>query len=206
MVRTMRTLKYLVSVLGVAAALSVFSSAFAAGGSILGDTLNFERLYPDTATPYGDPVPYGAGSSVVTTVVTAGTSDVKSWFEFGRQLVLWDPEANTITFDFRGSTWCGINILVGCNPAGSGIFDGFRLTDSTNAFTSVSYTSTGPMLFQVSLVAGQILVNVDGDGTGVGTDLTLTVNSVPEPETYAMLVAGLGLLGLTARRRKQKAA
>lgn len=27
---------------------------------------------------------------------------------------------------------------------------------------------------------------------------------VPEPETYAMMLAGLGLLGLTARRRRQK--
>ncbi len=27
---------------------------------------------------------------------------------------------------------------------------------------------------------------------------------VPEPETYAMMLAGLGLLGLVARRRKQK--
>jgi len=26
---------------------------------------------------------------------------------------------------------------------------------------------------------------------------------VPEPETYAMLMAGLGLLGFMARRRKQ---
>ncbi len=29
---------------------------------------------------------------------------------------------------------------------------------------------------------------------------------VPEPETYAMMLAGLGLLGVVARRRKQKAA
>jgi hypothetical protein len=26
---------------------------------------------------------------------------------------------------------------------------------------------------------------------------------VPEPETYAMMLAGLGLLGVVARRRKQ---
>jgi hypothetical protein len=28
---------------------------------------------------------------------------------------------------------------------------------------------------------------------------------VPEPETYAMMLAGLGLLGVMTRRRKQKA-
>jgi hypothetical protein len=32
------------------------------------------------------------------------------------------------------------------------------------------------------------------------------VTSVPEPESYAMLLAGLGLLGFGARRRKQNAA
>lgn len=33
-----------------------------------------------------------------------------------------------------------------------------------------------------------------------------TMTPVPEPETYAMLLAGLGLLGFTARRRKNNAA
>ncbi|MBK9347554.1 MAG: PEP-CTERM sorting domain-containing protein [Burkholderiales bacterium] len=32
------------------------------------------------------------------------------------------------------------------------------------------------------------------------------VTAVPEPETYAMLLAGLGLMGAIARRRNNKAA
>jgi PEP-CTERM motif len=33
----------------------------------------------------------------------------------------------------------------------------------------------------------------------------LTISAVPEPETYAMLLAGLGLMGAIARRRRNKA-
>lgn len=33
---------------------------------------------------------------------------------------------------------------------------------------------------------------------------TVTVSAVPEPETYAMMLAGLALMGTVARRRKQK--
>ncbi len=35
---------------------------------------------------------------------------------------------------------------------------------------------------------------------------TATVSAVPEPETYAMLLAGLGVMGAVARRRKAKQA
>jgi len=54
------------------------------------------------------------------------------------------------------------------------------------------------------LAAGNYFYEVTGDVTGtVGGSYTLssTVSLVPEPETYAMLLAGLGLIGFSVRRR-----
>ncbi len=40
-------------------------------------------------------------------------------------------------------------------------------------------------------------------GAGINSQKMLTVSAVPEPETYAMMLAGLGALAVVARRRKQ---
>jgi len=37
-----------------------------------------------------------------------------------------------------------------------------------------------------------------------GRGLNIGVAVIPEPETWAMLLAGLGLLGFAARRKKQQ--
>ena len=48
-----------------------------------------------------------------------------------------------------------------------------------------------------------MFVHVQGIGTqGYSAKYAPVVTPIPEPETYAMLLAGLGILGFTARRRK----
>lgn len=43
-----------------------------------------------------------------------------------------------------------------------------------------------------------------GNDAADSTKFTATISAVPEPETYAMLLAGLGLLGATLKRRQAK--
>jgi hypothetical protein len=82
-----------------------------------------------------------------------------------------------------------------------------------NHIYSTSYTATSPVFGTVPVgtyVAFEDIpfplsdFNYD-DESFVFTNVS-TVSSVPEPETYAMLLAGLGLLGFAGRRRKQQAA
>jgi len=55
-------------------------------------------------------------------------------------------------------------------------------------------------------------LGADGQHTGVDAGFivssiaSVTVTPVPEPETYAMLLAGLGLVGFAARRKLGKTA
>ncbi|MEQ1600453.1 MAG: DUF839 domain-containing protein [Methylophilaceae bacterium] len=58
-------------------------------------------------------------------------------------------------------------------------------------FTGLYFSKTNPNL---------AFVNIQHPNGG--NDLTMSITAVPEPETYAMLLAGLGLMGFIARRRK----
>lgn len=72
-------------------------------------------------------------------------------------------------------------------------------TNLSNAWGNTTYfnvsTGSGPYITSITFSASQ---------NAFETDNHAYVAAIPEPETYAMLVAGLGLLGWQARRRKRK--
>lgn len=94
------------------------------------------------------------------------------------------------------------------------------LTDSAN-FTLASLTSGSTIAYTAPTTSAFSFSNVAAGtyaltASGTITDLTTkyagtwigasyTVTAVPEPETYAMFLAGLGIMGAIARRRTNKA-
>lgn len=71
-------------------------------------------------------------------------------------------------------------------------------------WTSTSYTYTAASNGAVSLVLGLADMG-DASYTSELRIDNISVSAVPEPETYAMLLAGLGLVGAYTRRRKAQA-
>jgi hypothetical protein len=102
--------------------------------------------------------------------------------------------------------------LVGGN-GGNAFIDFFRADGSLIDSITVGGLADGFYGFSregdVKDVRGISIWNDDFGGIGFDNlkhDVASVVGTVPEPETYGMLLAGLGLLGFVARRRKQKVA
>lgn len=109
--------------------------------------------------------------------------------------------ANIDTADFSGTQLTiRDQVLIDAN--------GWEMTFATpGSFTSLALVSSnfGPAL-TFSLAAGKVVVDWLGTGTGPHDFRAVfnvgTAPAVPEPETYALMLAGLGVVGFMARRRR----
>ncbi|MEO6561865.1 MAG: PEP-CTERM sorting domain-containing protein [Nitrosospira sp.] len=116
-----------------------------------------------------------------------------------------------------------LSITEPTNASGNGVvftsfnsstLEGFTL-DSPSVNQSSSFNHSGPrdLNFTGALAVGDTAnasFNLKPFDPGTGNSYTFTitqtptVSPIPEPETYAMLLAGLGLMGAMARRRSTK--
>ena len=107
--------------------------------------------------------------------------------------------AYAIAFDFQGADVVGTTTDVHIYSNGGDLFSA-----AINGFGDATRRSFAGTVY---MNAGQTLDIAVGYGNGAlwydSTAVRGTIAAVPEPESYAMLLAGLGLLGLAARRKKR---
>ena len=105
---------------------------------------------------------------------------------------------NPATASFSGQFAADNSATVSLNGQTIGTSNGFS---SFSSFAASSGFVSGVNV--LSFVVTNLAQN-GGNPTGLRTEfLASSVTAVPEPETSAMLLAGLGLMGAVARRRKQ---
>lgn len=114
----------------------------------------------------------------------------------------------TLTSTVSALTQVGILGLTGSNyfvyAAGVdnsfGTGDDYTVANSTHAFDG----TTGGSPHSVVLGAGKYAYIVKGTATDYGAYYALvsSVSAVPEPETWGLMLAGVGLLGFLAIRRR----
>lgn len=86
---------------------------------------------------------------------------------------------------------------------------GNNVTVDFGAAGNVLATPTGYSFAFNNVAAGTYLLSATGTNafgaTAVNATYSVSAVPVPEPETYAMLMAGLGVVGFMARRKKKVA-
>ena len=91
-----------------------------------------------------------------------------------------------------GNTGSGLLVLLNNPGADSNWFASSR----ADQFFSTTWSNLAAGTYSLNFAVAGGSLKVD--------DVTIAVTAVPEPETYAMMLAGLGLIGAMARRRKAK--
>jgi hypothetical protein len=129
--------------------------------------------------------------------------------------------ADKFTFAVTGTTGMNLDAIISSvsSSATTGLdITGLALYGSNNMLVSTgSMMQSGSIdvwtLSTSNLMAGNYYLQVSGNMVSAGAasfggavSMSSMAAPVPEPETYGMMLGGLGLLGFMARRRKAKQA
>ncbi len=120
--------------------------------------------------------------------------------------------SDVITFSIPGtsdisSTTVANNLMSVLNITGGSVslYHEMGATDTLLGSYSFDGTTGSTWHTMTNLMAGDYYYQITGTATGSSGgfySISSTVTPVPEPETYAMLLAGLGVVGSLYRRRK----
>ncbi len=167
---------------------------FSGGGGFLGPPLNFGFAtvgagveFTGTATTVSDQV-WTFSIDVFDTGVTLSWTEVESTLAGLHRGHMLSPDAFVFDLGFVSSV---IPPLALSTFSSEGVF-----SPGVSSLTSIAFPAANIVHVGFSRL----------DSSDSYTLSAQSISAVPEPETYAMMLAGLGLLGFAARRRKQQAA
>lgn len=118
----------------------------------------------------------------------------------------YDPEANGTSslFGAVGATVFGFD-FTGFDPLNVFTFSWDPDVASNGGYGAIVAELAGTVITASVRFAGGDVLTYAGTMGIVGPGVAANLVPVPEPETYAMLLAGLGLIGFAGYRRKQVA-
>lgn len=159
---------------------------------------------PSVTTEYPGVVFSSTGSNVNIVTSQAGIGDGLNFLCtgspgincVGETILNFTNPVHDLSFLAVGSNNAGVQALV--DVFVNGVFA------ATNNITVGGIFNT-PDLVDLSAFNNVTSIRIHDitDGGGLGWDDFTYISAVPEPETYAMLLLGLGLLGFAAQRRKE---
>lgn len=175
------------------------SASIANAGIFDGQTVNYQYYFPDLSTPYAAAANgnYLVDSSVEVADVVNGHGTI----DFGSDgfVISFTDSSSFSSATFNGFVISDISSTL--NPP----FSSFSLISNTGVLGIPTLSFDSDHLYVnwegLSFTSGNLVFSVTSfaNNDNIVTD---TISTVPEPETYAMLLAGLGLVGFTVRRKR----